>query len=71
MTLGDAAGIGPEIILKAFRDAPEDLRGCFVVGDAAVLRRAAAWVGGSPASVLIQSPREAGALAPRAVPVLQ
>ena len=40
ITLGDAAGIGPEIIAKAYRDAPELLRGCFVVGDAATLRRA-------------------------------
>ena len=68
ITLGDAAGIGPEIILKAFRDAPEDLRGCFVAGDAAVLRRAAAWVGGAEFS-LIQTPQEA--LVPRTVPVLQ
>lgn len=27
ITLGDAAGIGPEIIVKAFRDAPEQLQG--------------------------------------------
>ena len=33
ITLGDAAGIGPEIIAKAFRDAPDALRGCFVAGD--------------------------------------
>ena len=41
LTLGDAAGIGPEIIAKAFRDAPELTRGCFVVGDLASMRRAA------------------------------
>ena len=41
ITQGDSAGIGPEIIAKAFRDAPEDLRGCFVVGEVATLRRAA------------------------------
>lgn len=68
ITLGDAAGIGPEIILKAFREAPEDLRGCFVAGDVAVLRRAAAWVGGAELS-LIQTPQEV--LVPRTVPVLQ
>ena len=68
ITLGDAAGIGPEIILKAFREAPEDLRDCFVVGDMAVLRRAAAWVGGAEL-VLIQAPQEA--LVPYTVPVLQ
>ncbi len=41
ITLGDAAGIGPEIIVKAFRDAPQQLQGCVVVGDVAVMQRAA------------------------------
>jgi 4-hydroxythreonine-4-phosphate dehydrogenase len=41
ITQGDAAGIGPEIIVKAFRDAPEQLQGCVVVGDLAVMQRAA------------------------------
>ena len=41
ITLGDAAGIGPEIIVKAFRDAPEQLQDCVVVGDVAVMQRAA------------------------------
>ena len=45
ITQGDPAGIGPEIIAKAFRDAPEALRGCFVVGDVACLRRASALIG--------------------------
>jgi 4-hydroxythreonine-4-phosphate dehydrogenase len=40
ITLGDAAGIGPEIIAKAFRDAPALMRGCVVVGDMAVMQRA-------------------------------
>ena len=40
ITQGDSAGIGPEIVAKAFRDAPDALRGCFVVGDVATLRRA-------------------------------
>lgn len=41
ITMGDAAGIGPEIIAKAFRDAPDDMHHCVVVGDVATLRRAA------------------------------
>ena len=41
ITQGDAAGIGPEIIVKAFRDAPEQMQGCVVVGDLAVMQRAA------------------------------
>ena len=40
ITLGDAAGIGPEIIVKAFRDEPEQMQGCVVVGDLAVMQRA-------------------------------
>lgn len=44
VTMGDAAGVGPEIIVKAWRDYPEDVRGCIVVGDVATLRRAAAIV---------------------------
>ena len=45
ITMGDPSGIGPEIIVKAFTDAPELTQGCFVVGDVAVLRRAAGFVG--------------------------
>ena len=41
ITMGDAAGIGPEIIVKAFRDDPEQLKGCLVVGDWSVMQRAA------------------------------
>jgi 4-hydroxythreonine-4-phosphate dehydrogenase len=37
--MGDACGIGPEIIAKLFRD--ERAAGCVVLGDPAVLRRAA------------------------------
>lgn len=70
ITLGDAAGIGPEIILKAFRDAPDEMRHCFVVGDAAVLRRAATWVGGAEL-LLIHTPQEALAVRPPTVPVLE
>jgi 4-hydroxythreonine-4-phosphate dehydrogenase len=47
ITLGDPAGIGPEIIAKAWRDAPLVMRGSFVAGDVACMRRAAALVAGS------------------------
>ena len=46
ITMGDAAGIGPEIIAKAFQDAPAALQGCLVVGDVGTLRRAAALTAG-------------------------
>ena len=39
LTMGDAAGIGPEIVVRAFREGRAE--GCIVVGDPAVLRRAA------------------------------
>jgi 4-hydroxythreonine-4-phosphate dehydrogenase len=75
ITLGDPAGIGPEIIAKAFRDAPEITRGCFVAGDVAALRRAAGIVtspGGVPLPVAeMDAPAEALDMPPRCVPVLQ
>ncbi|MBU6223884.1 MAG: 4-hydroxythreonine-4-phosphate dehydrogenase PdxA [Burkholderiales bacterium] len=40
ITIGDAAGIGPEIIVRAFCQAPEMFRNCIVVGDKAVMQRA-------------------------------
>ncbi|HEY0202071.1 MAG TPA: 4-hydroxythreonine-4-phosphate dehydrogenase PdxA [Burkholderiaceae bacterium] len=75
ITLGDPAGIGPEIIAKAFRDAPEVLRGCFVAGDVGTLRRAVGYVSG-PGAVelpvaLIATPAEALDMPPRCIPVLQ
>jgi 4-hydroxythreonine-4-phosphate dehydrogenase len=74
ITLGDVAGIGPEIIVKAFRDAPQVTRGCFVAGDLASLRRAAQWIGaGAPVLpvALIASPAEALHMPPNCVPLLQ
>ncbi|MEZ5605815.1 MAG: 4-hydroxythreonine-4-phosphate dehydrogenase PdxA [Burkholderiaceae bacterium] len=74
ITLGDAAGIGPEIIAKSFRDAPELLAGCFVVGDVALMRRAAGWVQPGDVSLPvapIADPVQALQAPPRCVPVLQ
>ena len=45
ITMGDPAGIGPEIIVKAFTQEPELTKSCFVVGDVATLKRAAGFVG--------------------------
>ena len=74
ITMGDGAGIGPETIAKAFRDAPDLLRGCFVAGDLATLRRAAAVVSEGGVSLpvaALEQPAEALAAPPRCVPVLQ
>jgi 4-hydroxythreonine-4-phosphate dehydrogenase len=44
ITMGDPAGIGPEIIVKAFLQEPELTQNCFIVGDVATLQRAARFV---------------------------
>ena len=69
LTQGDACGIGPEIIAKLF--ATPHAGGCFVVGDLAVMRRAAAWVGGLLAVARIESPSDAWTAPPRCIPVWQ
>ena len=40
ITIGDMAGIGPEIIVKAFCLAPEQFHNCIVVGDKTAIQRA-------------------------------
>jgi 4-hydroxythreonine-4-phosphate dehydrogenase len=75
ITMGDPAGIGPEIIAKAFRDAPDVMRDCMVAGDVATLRRAAKIVCEPghvvlPVAALHEVP--AGHhIPPRCIPVLQ
>ena len=64
VTMGDAAGIGPEIIVGAFRRG--ELGDAVVVGDAAVLRRA-----GAPMTALIETPADLANTPAGCVPVLQ
>ena len=75
ITQGDPAGIGPEIVAKAFRDAPDALRHCFVVGDLATVRRAAGVITrpGVPGVPVAQigAPGEAADAPHRCIPVLQ
>ena len=74
ITMGDAAGIGPEIVAKAFRDAPQVTRGCFVAGDVATLRRAAQAIRGDSVDLplaRIEIPGEALTVPPRCIPVIQ
>jgi 4-hydroxythreonine-4-phosphate dehydrogenase len=40
LTMGDVAGIGPEIIAQSFRDAADQTVGCVVVGDVSAIQRA-------------------------------
>ena len=70
ITMGDPAGIGPEIILKAFVQQPERMKHCFVVGDLAVMRLHAQLLGLTLALVPIESASQAQAVQ-GAVPVLQ
>ena len=63
VTMGDAAGIGPEIIVSAWRRGA--LNGAVVIGDAAVLRRA-----GGPMTALIGHPDDLPDVPPGCLPVL-
>lgn len=75
ITLGDPAGIGPEIIAKAFRDAPDVTAGCFVAGDVAAMRRASATISGPGQPrmpvALIEASSETFEMPPRCIPVRQ
>lgn len=72
ITLGDPAGIGPEIIVKAFQEAPQLTRGCLIVGQLATLRRASQLVAGEgvPLPVVVLShPDEALTAPARCLPL--
>jgi 4-hydroxythreonine-4-phosphate dehydrogenase len=70
ITPGDPAGIGPEIVAKAFRDAPDALQACFVIGDVALMRRAAAMVGGALPVAQLAGVPDALQAPQRCIPVL-
>lgn len=73
ITMGDGAGIGPEIITKAFRDASDAMAGGVVVGDVATMRRAAALLAAPLALPVAQleSLAEATDVPPNCISVLQ
>lgn len=69
ISMGDACGIGPEIIASLWRrESPRD---ALVVGDVAVLRRAVAAIGGGLAVAHLQAPEEVRRVPPRCLPVWQ
>jgi 4-hydroxythreonine-4-phosphate dehydrogenase len=72
-TLGDPVGIGPETIARLFADGGPELEGCLVVGDVAVMRHAASFLGASvPVPVAeIGSLSDLAMVPPRCIPVLQ
>jgi 4-hydroxythreonine-4-phosphate dehydrogenase len=63
ITQGDPAGIGPEIIVRAFGQG--SLAGCVVVGDPAVMRRA-----GSPMTAVLDSPQDLALVPPGCLPMV-
>jgi 4-hydroxythreonine-4-phosphate dehydrogenase len=76
LTMGDACGIGPEIVAEIFRPAAAggdvgEAAGAFVLGDLGVMRRAAALTGGMLPVAAIESPAEALGCPRGCVPVLQ
>jgi len=75
ITMGDAAGIGPEIIAHAFRVEPHVMRGCFVAGDVQTMRRACAVVAGRQGLalpvVVLSAPAEVADVPTNCIPVLQ
>ena len=74
ITMGDAAGIGPEIIVKAFLHSPQATRGCFVAGDVQTMRRALGLVHPGSVPFPVAQIDSVGALAdlpPGCLPVLQ
>ncbi len=73
--MGDAAGIGPETIVKAFQQQPALLQDSFVVGDIGTMRRAARVLScaGQPAWPIaeISHPQQALDAPPRCISVMQ
>ena len=62
VTIGDVAGIGPEITAKALLHHPDLRKRCrpVAIGDAGALRRAIKLVGGDPAAlVTVSAPSQA------------
>lgn len=69
ITMGDACGIGPEIIAKLFRGA--QAADCLVIGDVGVMRRAVRVTGGGLVVAEIDAPQAVAEVPPNAMPVLQ
>jgi 4-hydroxythreonine-4-phosphate dehydrogenase len=72
-TMGDPLGIGPETIARLFAGGGPELADCVVVGDVAVMRRAASFLRSAvPLSVAqIASLSELSLVPPSCIPVLQ
>ncbi len=68
VTMGDACGVGPEIVAKLWR--MQQAQACFVIGDIGVMRRAVALTGGGLSIARITSADDALHIPPACVPVM-
>lgn len=66
--MGDAAGIGPEIVARFFAGHPEER--ALVIGDVGAMRRAAALVGDCPPVMTMTGPESLETLRGPAIPVM-
>jgi 4-hydroxythreonine-4-phosphate dehydrogenase len=69
ITMGDPAGIGPEIVARLFQRG--EAEGAFVLGDVAVMRSAAGLVGGMLPVARLDDPSQLVDVPPDCVPVVQ
>ena len=69
ITMGDACGIGPEVIARLFRGSQASA--CFVLGDVGVMRRAVRLTGSGLVVAEIDAPEAVIELPPNVLPVLQ
>ncbi|MGL6113331.1 MAG: 4-hydroxythreonine-4-phosphate dehydrogenase PdxA [Rubrivivax sp.] len=69
LTMGDACGIGPEIIVKAFAEGAA--AGCVVIGEPLVLRRAARALGQALPLAMIESPADLAQVPPDCLGVVR
>lgn len=69
ITMGDPAGIGPELLAQVFRRQPHWSCHCVVAGDLATLRRAAQVTGGLLPVARVDHPQAVAAVPPGCLPV--
>ena len=69
LTMGDACGIGPEIIARAFQRGAA--AGCVVIGDIGVMRRAMRQLAEPGPLALLNAPGDLASCPPNCVPVWQ
>ncbi len=70
LTMGDPAGVGPELLAQVFRLHPHWSQRCVVVGHVPTLRRAVQATGGLLPLAVVDSPAAVQHLPPRCLPVL-